>query len=133
MDKTVKFNIKVVSNGKSAFHEIEVSAEDFRNVVKKANDEIKNSAKALDNLAKSGMAFSAAKDAIDAIQSAIGGLADEYNRFDKAMRSVNTMAGLGAEDFDKLTASVEKLATQIPLAKEELANGLYQVISNGVP
>lgn len=133
MDKTVKFNIKVTSNGKSVFREIEVGADDFREAVNKVNAEIKRSADSLDNLAKNGMAFSAFRDAIEAVQSVVGGLADEYNRFDQSMRSVNTMAGLGKEEFDKLTSSVERLSTQIPLAKEELANGLYQVISNGVP
>lgn len=41
MDKTVKFNIKVTSNGKSVFHEIEVGADDFREAVSRVNDEIK--------------------------------------------------------------------------------------------
>lgn len=133
MDKTVKFNIKVTSNGKSVFHEIEVGANDFREAVSRVNDEIKESTDTLGKLAKSGMAFSAFKDALDAVQSVVGGLADEYDRFDKAMRSVNTMAGLGKKEFDQLTSSVEELAGVIPLTKEELANGLYQVISNGVP
>ena len=35
MDNTVKFNIKVVSDGKQTFHEIEVAAEDFRDAVNK--------------------------------------------------------------------------------------------------
>ena len=99
MDKTVKFNIKVISNGKFVFHEIEVGAEEFREAVSKVNQEIKDSANSLDNLAKNDMAFSAFRDAIDAVQSVIGGLADEYNRFDQSMRAVNTMVGLGAEDL----------------------------------
>ena len=40
MDKTVKFNIKVTSNGKSAFHEIGVGANDFREAVSRVNDEV---------------------------------------------------------------------------------------------
>lgn len=49
------------------------------------------------------------------------------------MRSVNTMAGKGEADFEGLTDKVKELSANIPLAREELANGLYQTISNGVP
>ena len=43
------------------------------------------------------------------------------------------MAGESKEGLSLLTGQVEELANTIPLAKEELASGLYQVISNGVP
>ena len=43
------------------------------------------------------------------------------------------MAGLGENEFGALKEQVEELAQVIPLAKDELSNGLYQVISNGVP
>ena len=49
------------------------------------------------------------------------------------MRLVNTMAGKGEPDFEGLTDKVKELSANIPLAREELANGLYQTISNGVP
>ena len=129
MDKTVKFNIKVTSNGKSVFHEIEVGADDFREAVSRVNDEIKESTDALGKLAKSGMAFSAIRDAIDAVQSVVGGLADEYDRFDKAMRSVNTMAGLGKKEFDQLTDSVEELAGSGDAVMQILKNKMSNLTS----
>lgn len=63
----------------------------------------------------------------------INGLAEEYDGFDKGMRAVNTMAGLNGEGLEALTERVKELSEEIPLAKDELAGGLYQVISNGVP
>lgn len=63
----------------------------------------------------------------------INGLAEEYDAFDKGMRAVNTMAGLNGEGLEALTDRVKELSEEIPLAKDELAGGLYQVISNGVP
>ena len=63
----------------------------------------------------------------------VGGLAAPFNSFETAMRSANTMAGKSGEEFDALSDKIVGLSKKIPLAREELANGLYQTISNGVP
>lgn len=60
-------------------------------------------------------------------------LTGESVEFGKAMREANTMAGEDAEGFKKLRGQVADLAKEIPIARDQLANGLYQVISNGVP
>jgi TP901 family phage tail tape measure protein len=70
---------------------------------------------------------------LQGLSSSIGQLAQGYNDYDKAMRSVNTMAGKDESGFKDLKTQVSELAKTIPLAKDQLANGLYQVISNGVP
>ncbi|MDE6400141.1 MAG: phage tail tape measure protein, partial [Muribaculaceae bacterium] len=49
------------------------------------------------------------------------------------MKAANTMAGKDAAGFSALKKEVTGLAKDIPLLREELAGGLYQVISNGVP
>ena len=49
------------------------------------------------------------------------------------MRVANTMAGKNAEGFAKLKNQVVEVAKNVPVARDELANGLYQVISNSVP
>ena len=43
------------------------------------------------------------------------------------------MAGKNAEGFANLKGQVADLSKTLPIARDELANGLYQVISNGVP
>ena len=43
------------------------------------------------------------------------------------------MAGKSGEDFARLKGQVAELSKSIPVVRDELANGLYQVISNGVP
>ena len=40
---------------------------------------------------------------------------------------------VNADGLDEMKGKVEEIANVVPLAKDELANGLYQVISNGVP
>ncbi|MDE6528782.1 MAG: phage tail tape measure protein, partial [Muribaculaceae bacterium] len=53
--------------------------------------------------------------------------------FSKAMKAANTMAGKDAAGFKQLKGEVAELAKTIPIARDQLANGLYQVVSNGVP
>ncbi|MCD8386476.1 MAG: phage tail tape measure protein [Bacteroidales bacterium] len=71
--------------------------------------------------------------AVGGVDDSLGKLSEDYLSFDKAMKAVNTMAGKGAEGLSAMTGQVAELSKTIPLAREELANGLYQVISNGVP
>lgn len=77
--------------------------------------------------------INAAKDALNQLSSTINSIAGESIEFNKAMRSANTMAGKNAEGFAELKGEVAELAKTVPVARDQLANGLYQVISNGVP
>ena len=133
MDKSVKFRIELETKGEKVFHDIRVDAEDFQQAVQEVNSEVRKMGHVLDGMAHAGLVFTAAKDAVDALHRAVSGLADEYNTFDKGMRSVGTMAGGNAKELSALKDEVEALSHVVPLAKEELAQGLYQVISNGVP
>lgn len=133
MSKTVKFRIELESNGEKVLHDISVSSEELRDALEEASAASRRLGDTLDGMAAKGIVFSAMRDAVDVLNNAVGGLASEFNSFDKGMRAVNTMAGAGREELAGLKGEVERLAETIPLAKEELAGGLYQVISNGVP
>ncbi|WP_304647036.1 phage tail tape measure protein, partial [uncultured Muribaculum sp.] len=45
----------------------------------------------------------------------------------------NTMANKSGEEFKALERQIKSLGNEIPLLRDEIAGGLYQVISNGVP
>lgn len=84
--------------------------------------------------------FAALATGVNAVGSAFGQLAStmqsitgESQEFSKAMREANTMAGKDSAGFNKLKGEVADLAKEIPIARDQLANGLYQTISNGVP
>lgn len=85
------------------------------------------------NFSEASIVVSSLNDVLNQTCDIINGLAEEYDAFDKGMRAVNTMAGLNGEGLEALTDRVKELSEEIPLAKDELAGGLYQVISNGVP
>ena len=87
----------------------------------------------LKEMASKSLVFDGIINSVERLKDMVSGLAAPFDSFEKSMRAVNTMAGKGDEDFEGLTAQVKELSKSIPMAREELANGLYQVISNGVP
>lgn len=92
------------------------------------------------DLKNSMYGFAAAAVSINAITNAVSGLSSfissvtqESKSFGDAMRAANTMAGKDAAGFKAIKGDVAALAKEIPIARDALANGLYQTISNGVP
>ena len=84
----------------------------------------------LSSLSNSVQAFA---NSFSQLSSTLGSLTQDYSTFSAAMKAANTMAGKGAGDFAKLKGQVSELAREVPVTRDLLANGLYQVISNGVP
>lgn len=84
----------------------------------------------LSSLSNSVQAFA---NSFSQLSSTLGNLTQDYSTFSAAMKAANTMAGKGAGDFAKLKGQVSELAREVPVTRDLLANGLYQVISNGVP
>lgn len=71
--------------------------------------------------------------AVSQLSSQLNSLTSESAEFSKAMKAANTMAGKDSAGFKQLKGEVADLAKKIPIARDQLANGLYQTISNGVP
>lgn len=127
MAKEVVLNIKVNSNGVQEMGQLKIAAKDLQAAVASVSKNIKGS---FSSVSASVANISVATQGLSA---AIQGLAGPSLVFDQAMRAANTMAGKGAKDFELLKEQVKALSKEVPVAREELANGLYQVISNGVP
>ncbi len=71
-----------------------------------------------------GLAISAA---------AFGVLAAGSIQFQEGMARANTMAGLSTEVFKSVEKQVQAIADVVPIAKKQLAEGLFNTISAGVP
>lgn len=133
MSQTVKFQIDLETNGAQVLQSLSIDADDLKAAIVGVCSEVKDLGGTIGGLAEKGLIFSAIRDAVDSLLGAVGGLANEYDAFDRSMRAVNTMAGENREGLRYLKEEVESLAGIIPKTKSELADGLYQVISNGVP
>lgn len=133
MDNSVKFKIELESNGKKVLSDLSINVNDFRKAVMGAVGQTRRLSEEISGMAGPAVVFSTMNAALEQLSGMTESVAAEFNSFDKSLRAVNTMAGKDAAGLKELKGQIEDLASQIPLAKDELASGLYQVISNGVP
>ena len=126
MAKEIKFNIKLSVDGKEQV----VTATSDLNEMQKSISRIRSTASGMRDAL---ISFNQSFEVLRNVSSTLNDLTEESRSFGAAMNAANTMAGKSGEDFANLKDQVADLAKTLPMAREELANGLYQVISNGVP
>ncbi len=133
MAKSVEFEVKIKSTGGEVLKNIVVEASNADEAIGRI---VESASQATDNLrrmADSGLAFTTLNKAISEVNGMVQGLAAPYNSFEDAMAKVNTMAGANEEGLANLTDRIQEISEVVPLAREALAEGLYQTISAGVP
>ena len=133
MAKEIKFNIKLLVDGKEKLITATSTVAELHSVLDSAKTEAEKLDKVLVNFNQHVEKFQSINNAISQIAGTLSTVTEESRSFSAAMNAANTMAGKGGEDFAKLKGEVAELSKTLPVAREELANGLYQVISNGVP
>jgi TP901 family phage tail tape measure protein len=126
MAKEIKFNIKLTVDGKEQV----VTATSDLNEMQKSISRIRSAAS---DMRDALISFNQGFEVLRNVSSTFNDLTEESRSLGAAMNAANTMAGKNGEDFAKLKDQVAGLAKAVPVAREELANGLYQVISNSVP
>lgn len=133
MDKKVSFSLDLIVNGKASVATASTTVDNLRKVVNQASDSMTNFR---NGLIESNQAIEACDKIVGVLQQTVDFLNNattESRSFESAMAAANTMAGKSGDEFAKMKKQVAGLATEIPIARDALANGLYQVISNGVP
>ena len=133
MAKEVKFTVKLNIDGKNVIVSAGRDAHKFAEelgLAKTKTEELRGNLLHLNQLTQT---FSNIGKGLQSLTGVINNLTEESNAFSTAMKAANTMAGKDAAGFNELKSDVADLAKNIPMARDQLANGLYQVISNGVP
>lgn len=131
-NNTISISFKI-EEGEGGFKQLVTDAESFKKAMKSAVEEAEKLKPEAVNFAAIATGITATNNAVGQLLSIIQGLTAESTEFSKAMHEANTMAGKDAAGFDMLKSQVADLAKEIPIARDLLANGLYQTISNGVP
>jgi TP901 family phage tail tape measure protein len=132
--KEIKFNLRLAIDGKEQLVSAVTRAKELKASFNGVQKEVDNFSDTFTN--KFSTCFANVNQIIGAVNSvgaALQSLTGDSSSFAKSMAVTNTMAGKGGKDFAALKDSVTELSKEIPLTRDELANGLYQVISNGVP
>lgn len=133
MAKAVEFRINIKSEDGGVLKRLTVEADGLDDILSEVGNTAVATGNRLREMADKSLVFDTAVRSIRDLSDMVGGLAEPFDSFETAMRSANTMAGKSGDEFEALTGQITELSKTIPLAREELANGLYQVISNGVP
>ena len=130
MAKNIQFNVKLKVDGKEQLVTATTSVKDLQRAVENSKGSIANCIQTINGF---GFAIQNSVGSINAVASALGTITEENRSFSKAMAEANTMAGKSGADLLDLKGHVSELSKEIPVARDALAKGLYQVISNGVP
>lgn len=133
MAKEIKFNVRIAVDGKEQLVTATSSVADLRQVMEKAKGSAGCVRDTLLGYTQTVQAAQNVSNAFSQLAGTLNSITEESRSFSGAMKAANTMAGKDAAGFELLKSQVAELAKTIPLAREELARGLYQVISNGVP
>lgn len=133
MPKEIKFNVKIDVNGKERLVTATTSVAALRDSIEAAKSSSERFRDRLITLNQSIERLSNLSSGIQKMADVVNNATEESRSFGASMNAANTMAGKRGEDFSKLKDQVADLAKTIPMARDRLADGLYQVISNGVP
>ena len=133
MSNEVRFNIRLHIDGKEKVVTATTAFDNLRRVVNEAKGATGALQEQLINTNQIVEKWNNVSNAIGQLSSVLNDFTAESRSFGGAMAAANTMAGKSGDDFAKLKEQVAELSHEVPVARDELANGLYQVISNGVP
>lgn len=123
----------VIKEGKDGLKKLTLDADALRKIMESNIKVAQSFEKKVYGFAALATGINAVTNAFSQLSSTLSSITGESAEFSKAMREANTMAGKDSAGFKQLKGEVADLAKEIPIARDQLANGLYQTISNGVP
>ena len=133
MAKDVKFNIKLNVDGKDVVVQASTNVQQLADKLGVVHDKVTAADRAFFQWSQSVQGLSSVSNAVGQLNSVLQNITGDSMNFAKAMKQANTMAGKDVAGFGRLKDQVADLSKEIPIARDELANGLYMVVSNGVP
>lgn len=129
---TISITFKLDGDGKG-FKDLSQNADGLKQAMTAAIVEADKLKSSLINWSQGVQALGAVSNAVSQLNGTLQDITADSRAFGAAMKAANTMAGKNAEGFANLKGQVADLSKTLPIARDELANGLYQVISNDVP
>lgn len=129
---TISITFKLDGDGKG-FKDLSQNADGLKQAMTAAIVEADKLKSSLINWSQGVQALGAVSNAVSQLNGTLQDITADSRAFGAAMKAANTMAGKNADGFANLKGQVADLSKTLPIARDELANGLYQVISNGVP
>lgn len=134
MANKIDFDIRINGNGgASALRRVSEEAHGAGRAIDEISRSAANATSGLRKMADESIGLSSCVTALNSLKGLVSDMVAPYNSFETAMARANTMAGTSGKEFDDLTGKIKSMSREIPMLREELANGLYETVSNGVP
>ena len=133
MARSIDFEIRISGDGSSELRRISVAAESAEDAIERISAAATGAGTSLRRAAAESITLSGVSSALSSLKGLVGDMVAPYRSFESSMARANTMAGTSGAEFDALTDTIRGLSSEIPMAREALAEGLYETVSNGVP
>ena len=133
MAKEIKFNVKLTVDGKEQLVTASTDLKELHKTLQDTKSRTKQLSDGFIYLNQKLQTFKTVVSSFQELGSTFADLTEESRAFSLAMRQTNTLAGKDEAGFEKMREQVNDLAQAIPMAREELAKGLYNVISADMP
>lgn len=132
-DKQIKFRINLLVDGKEQLVTATTDMKALREAIDASTSSVEKFMKNMLNTNQVVQVAQSVSNGLNTLSGTLNSLTEESRSFGGAMAAANTMAGKSGKDFEQLKGKVADLAAELPIARDQLANGLYQVVSMGVP
>lgn len=133
MAQSVDFEIRLKAPDGSILRSLKMEVGGLGDLLKGVVRRSDEAGAGLRKMAATSVLIDTSVRAVENLKGVVSGLVAPFASFEQAMAKANTMANKSGGEFNALEKQIKSLGDEIPLLRDEIAGGLYQVISNGVP
>lgn len=133
MAQSVDFEIRLKTPDGSVLRNLRMEVDGLGSLLQGVTRRSEEAGAGLRKMAATSVLIDTSTRAIENLKGMVSGLVAPFAGFEQAMAKANTMANKSGADFKALEGQIKSLGNEIPILRDEIAGGLYQVISNGVP
>lgn len=133
MAQSVDFEIRLKAPDGSILRNLRMEVDGLGDLLRGVTRRSEEAGAGLRKMAATSVLIDTSVRAVENLKGVVSGLVAPFASFEQAMAKANTMANKSGEEFKVLEGQIKSLGNEIPMLRDEIAGGLYQVISNGVP
>lgn len=133
MAKDIKFNLRLNIDGKEQIITATSATQELQRAFKTAQQAAKGFSARVKEVGDAVFAIKNITGVLKDLSNSFNDLTAESRSFSEQMRVANTLAGKDESVFAQMKDQVAELSKTIPMARDALARGLYQVISSDLP
>lgn len=133
MAQSVDFEIRLKAPDGSILRSLKMEVGGLGDLLKGVVRRSDEAGAGLRKMAATSVLIDTSVRAVENLKGVVSGLVAPFASFEQAMAKANTMANKSGGEFKALEGQIKSLGNEIPMLRDEIAGGLYQVISNGVP